>query len=269
MTGTGTGLAGVVLAAGAGERLRPLTSLLPKALCPVNNVPLLDLALDRIAPRVTGCAVNVHHGRAALGPHLAARPDPVQISVEEPEALGTAGAIGALRDWIAGRGVLVHNADAYLSAGPEVLDDLVAGWDGSACRLLVQRAPGAGDFGDFGDLRFVGVSLLPWALARELAAEPSGLYEVLWRAEHAAGRLEFVETTATAIDCGTPARYLRANLVASGGRSVVGPGATVDGELVRSVVWPGGQVRRGERLVECVRAGRDVTVAAALEAGWQ
>ncbi len=48
------GLAGVVLAAGAGTRLRPLTALRPKALCPVGTVPLLDLALARLAP-LTGC----------------------------------------------------------------------------------------------------------------------------------------------------------------------------------------------------------------------
>ena len=39
----------VVLAAGEGVRLRPLTERVPKALCPVGNVPLLDLALDRLA----------------------------------------------------------------------------------------------------------------------------------------------------------------------------------------------------------------------------
>lgn len=44
-----TRLAGIVLAAGAGTRLHPLTALRPKALCPVGSVPLVDLALARIA----------------------------------------------------------------------------------------------------------------------------------------------------------------------------------------------------------------------------
>lgn len=246
---------GVVLAAGAGRRLRPLTGLRPKALCPVDNVPLVDRALDRLRGLVPDTAVNVHFGRDQLERHLAGRG--VHVSVEEPEALGTAGALGALRDWIAGRPVLVHNSDAYLDAD---LGPLLAGWAGTACRLLVQRGPGAGDFGP---LRFVGVSLLPWSVVRDLAAEPTGLYELVWRDEYRRGRLEFVEAAGTAIDCGTPARYLRANLAASGGHSVVGAGARVDGELVRSVVWPGGEVRRGERLVECIRAGRDVTVSGA------
>ena len=88
---------------------------------------------------------------------------------------------------------------------------------------------------------------------------PTGLYEVLWRAEESAGRLDVVVTAQRFIDCGTPADYLRANLAANGGHSVVGPGALVEGELVRSVVWADSTVRRGERLVEAVRAG-DLTV---------
>ena len=85
---------GVVLAAGAGTRLRPLTSERPKALCPVGDVPLVDLALGRLSPLVGAVAVNVHHGRAAMEAHLADRPD-VHLSLEEPVALGTAGAFGA------------------------------------------------------------------------------------------------------------------------------------------------------------------------------
>jgi ADP-glucose pyrophosphorylase len=42
---------------------------------------------------------------------------------------------------------------------------------------------------------------------------------------------------------------------------VVGEGAVVEGELVRSVVWPGGVVRRGERLVDAVRVGTEITVS--------
>ena len=61
---------GVVLAAGEGRRLRPLTELRPKALCPVDNVPLLDRALAAVAPYADGLAVNVHHHRDAMLAHL-------------------------------------------------------------------------------------------------------------------------------------------------------------------------------------------------------
>ena len=59
-------LAAVVLAAGAGARLRPLTRIRPKALCPVANVPLVDGAIDRARHVTPSVAVNVHHGRALL-----------------------------------------------------------------------------------------------------------------------------------------------------------------------------------------------------------
>lgn len=55
------------------------------------------------------------------------------------------------------------------------------------------------------------------------------------------------------VDCGTPADYLRANLAASGGRSVVGAGAVVDGVVERSVLWPGARVEEGEVLRDAVR----------------
>jgi NDP-sugar pyrophosphorylase family protein len=63
-----------------------------------------------------------------------------------------------------------------------------------------------------------------------------------------------VRADLVAVDCGTPADYLRANMLASGGAPVVEPGAEVRGELVRSVVWAGERVGAGERLVDAVRA---------------
>jgi hypothetical protein len=91
---------------------------------------------------------------------------------------------------------------------------------------------------------------------------PSGLWEVSWRAAAEQGRIEALAVApGTAfVDCGTPGAYLAANLAASGGESVIGAGAVVDGEVVRSVVWPGGVVHRGERLVDAIRAGDRTTV---------
>src|SRR3954468_20339549 len=115
-------IAGVVLAAGAGERLRPLTRLRAKALCPVGDRPLVDHALARFAGVTATLAVNVHHHRDQLEAHLAGR---VHLSIEEPVALGTAGALGALRDWVDGRACIVVNADTWC---PTPLDVLVDGW---------------------------------------------------------------------------------------------------------------------------------------------
>jgi NDP-sugar pyrophosphorylase family protein len=241
-------IAGVVLAAGAGTRLRPLTDVRPKALCPVGNVPLVDLAVARVSAVASDLAVNVHHGRAAMERHLDGR---VHLSIEEPVALGTAGALGALRDWLDGRPALVVNADAWTAGG---LEPLVEGWDGERVRLLL-----AGDDRLRTSSRVVG-SLMPWAAVEPLEAVPTGLYEVCWAPWAARDALEVVTFEAPFVDCGTARDYLTANLAWSDGESVVGAGAEVRGEIVRSVVWPGASVRAGERLVDAIRATDRVTV---------
>lgn len=230
-----------MLAAGRGTRLRPLTHVRPKALCPVGGVPLVDLALERLRGVVGTSAVNVHHGRALLEAHLAGR---VHLSTEVDEPLGTAGALGRLRGWVDGRAALVVNCDAWC---PGDLRALVDGWDGDRIRVLV-----VGD-DELRPRSRVAGALMPWAEVAALDPVPAGLWEVSWRAALAQGRLEVVRHDGPFVDCGTPADYLAANLASSGGRSVVGVGADVSGELVRSVVWPGAEVRAGEVLVDAVR----------------
>lgn len=241
------GAVGVVLAAGLGTRLRPLTHLRPKALCPVANVALVDHSLARIAPLVDDVAVNAHHHREEVERHLAGRG--LHVSVEEPEALGTAGALGRLRPWIAERPVVVTNADTWCA---DEIAGLLDGWDGERIRLLVSSDRERADFDGW---RFAGTSVMPWACVAGLAAEPAGLWEVLWGAEHAAGRLDLVQLPGRFVACDTPRDYLEANLIASGGMSVIGEGAVVEGGVERSVVWPGAVVRAEERLCEVIRAG--------------
>ncbi len=245
----------MVLAAGEGRRLRPLTLLRPKPLCPVAGIPLIDWALSALAPHVgTGpdaVAVNAHHLAQQVVTHVG---DRAHLSVEQPEALGTAGALGALASWLDGRPVLLVNGDVYLAPRSglvdTVLDGLVEGWDGERCRLLVAPAGRSATAGssprlraDFTDDRghwgYVGACLLPGDVVAGLPSRPSGLYEELWRELDARRLLDLRELDGLAIDCGTPHDYLRANLHASGGASVVGAGAVVEGTLTRSVVWDG------------------------------
>ena len=255
-------LAALVLAAGEGKRLRPLTLVRPKPLCPVNNVPLIDLAFTEVTQLLglvgsDRLAVNAHYLADQVVAHVG---DRAHLSIEHPHALGTAGAIGYLREWIDGRPLLVRNTDVWRGGG--VPSSFIDDWDEAAPRLLVVEDPERADFG--GRWRYAGLSLLPWAAAQLLSPEPQGLYEALWAPAEGSGRLGLVVSEAPFIDCGTPRNYLRANLAASGGESVIGPGAVVEGELVRSVVWPTGVVRRDERLVEAIRVGADMTVPAAL-----
>lgn len=255
-----TEVAAVVLAAGAGRRLRPLTQIRPKPLCPVANVPLIASAFEEIESLLgqldeTDIAVNVHHLAEQV---IAWVGDRAHLSREQPVALGTAGAIGQLRPWLAGRPALIRNTDVWRAG--DVPPSFVADWDGQRPRLLVVRDEPRADFRD--GLRFAGLSLLPWRYAERLDAEPAGLYEAVWAQAEADDRLDLVVSDAAFVDCGTPTGYLRANLAASGGESVIGPGAVVEGEVIRSVVWPGAVVGREEQLVESIRADARMTVRA-------
>lgn len=240
-------LAGIALAAGAGSRLRPLTLLRPKPLCPVGDRPLLDWALGALEPVGVALAVNVHAHAPRMFEHLGATWPGVHTSHEQDEALGTAGAVGALRPWLEGRGALVVNADTWHRAD---LARFAAGWDGERVRLLTSTPP------PFGPRSGVVASILPWPLAARLPAAPAGLWELVWRPELEAGRVDVVHEPSPVVDCGTVADYLRANLTWSGGASVIGDGAVVEGTVVRSVVWPGSVVGPHEVLVDAVRAER-------------
>lgn len=274
----------VILAAGEGRRLRPLTEHLPKALCPVGNVALLDRAVARVAALglagPADLAVNACYLAEQVVAHVG---DRAHLSVEPGDPFGTAGGVALLKDWIGGRGVLVGNADAYLApagttdtndiSGISDISELVDGWDGTTVRMLGVPGPPK----EFGRHRFAGFSLLPWDLVARLEPIPSDLVRTTWRPAEREGRLEVVEYRGTYLDTGTPRDYLKANLHAvhhgnliaehadvtgSLDQAVIGRGAVVAGRVTRGVVWPGGEVRAGETLRDAIRVGRELTVAA-------
>jgi len=246
-------LVGVVLAAGIGSRLRPLTDHAPKALYPVNGVPLLDSAIGDFSLPDSRIAVNAHHYAGQLIQHLAGRA--IIVSVEET-LLRSAGAIGKLAPWIRGRPVAIRNADTWLRGD---LSTFWRGWDQKRPRLLVKDI---GVPADFGSLRFLGLSLLPATSAAELSAEPAGLNDLVWTPAYEQGRLDFVHFEGTAIDCGTPADYLDANLAANHGHSVIAEDSSVFGDVVESLVLPGGRVTAGERLYRHIRGPTGIDISA-------
>ena len=267
-------IVGIVLAAGAGTRLVPLSSVLPKPLCPVGNVPLLDLAIERVLRCAGMVAVNLHHDADAILHHLGRRGtglgSTVHVCIEQPEPLGTAGAIGNLVDWIDGRDVLVVNADAW-SLDP--LTGFLADRDPDRITLLAHRTD------EFGPRIGVIATAIPWKFVKDLEPVPSGLYEVLWRDAHDRGELDVVRSDQLFVDCGTPADYLRANMqavdivghsiidptatVADDSRvvgSVIGARAIVRGTVIDSVVWPDQIVEVDDVLDGAIRASAELTL---------
>ena len=270
---------GLILAAGEGQRLRPLTTLTPKALCPVGNIPLLDRALTRLsALGLSGpdtAAVNAAYLAPRIVEHVGAR---AHLSVEPDGPLGTAGGVARLRDWIAGRGVLIGNADGYLAdpardPGKDIAA-LLDGWDGTTIRMLTKPVP-PGATGGFSGRRFAGFSLLPWRWVRDLPATHGELVHLAWRPAEMAGELELIPYEGVYIDTGIPADYLRANLHAAAHgslidpsaevtgdvtNSVIGPRCTIRGTVTRCVLWPGAGVSAEENLTAAIRAGSGLTV---------
>ena len=201
-------LAALVLAAGRGERLRPLTDTTPKPLLEVGGRSLLDLALDRVGRAVPvtpeTVAVNAHWLADQVAHAVGRR---TTVSIEEPDAFGTAGAVGKLRGWLAERDLLIMNGDAWYGGSVDVRG-FVQQWDRERPRLLVVDDPDHADFD--GQWRFAGMSLLPGAAAQKLEPVPSGLYELVWSKT----RIDLVPTDVTFIDCGTQADLERARTMA-------------------------------------------------------
>src|SRR2546430_6415252 len=85
----------MVLAAGLGTRMRPLTDTLPKPLVPVAGKALIDHVLDRLADAgVATAVVNVHHMADAIERQVKSRTRPeVVVSDERGELLGTGGGV--------------------------------------------------------------------------------------------------------------------------------------------------------------------------------
>jgi len=238
------GVCGVVLSAGRGTRLAPFSDTRPKASFPVGTRNLLDRAFDVVRPFVDEIALNVSgHGDWFAG-HV---PPGVQVFQEGSEPLGTGGGLYNMREWIGGRDVVVLNADSVLFGD---VADFIGGRGQAPTRLLVTLDRAAPDFD--GLWRFVGLSTMDAATVARIGPETEDLYHDLWKQQLIDGEVDLVPFTGLAIDGGTPANLLAANLVESGGRTVVESGATVDGTAEQCLVLAGGVVRAGEHLQRCI-----------------
>jgi MurNAc alpha-1-phosphate uridylyltransferase len=122
----------MVLAAGFGTRMRPLTNDLPKPLVKVHGKALIDHVVDRlVAAGVELVVVNLHHHAAQLKAHLAKRND-VQIRIcdESDAILGTGGGVFNALPLFEGESFFVHNADSIWVEGyGRALPRMIARWD--------------------------------------------------------------------------------------------------------------------------------------------
>jgi MurNAc alpha-1-phosphate uridylyltransferase len=121
----------MVLAAGLGTRLKPVTDTLPKALVQVDNRALIDHALDRLeAVGVGEVVVNTHYLAEQLQAHLSGRKSPVLQISHEDDLLDTGGGIAKALPLLGDDPFLAVNADAFWLNGPyDALQRMAHTWD--------------------------------------------------------------------------------------------------------------------------------------------
>jgi MurNAc alpha-1-phosphate uridylyltransferase len=219
----------MVMAAGLGKRMRPLTATRPKPLVRVAGKPLIDHSLDRIAAAgIPHVVVNVHYLADALEAHLAAqkRPFSIAISDERAQLLETGGGMVRALPQLRGDPILIVNSDNIWTDGPQdSIQHLARHWDGDrmdALLLVIRQASatgngGRGDFhmdpagrlarrkpGHVAPFVYTGIQLIS---RRLLADAPEGAFStnILWDRAIAAGRLFGLSHMGQWFDVGTPA----------------------------------------------------------------
>lgn len=216
----------MVLAAGLGKRMRPLTASQPKPMVRVAGKPLIDHALDRIGEAgIMRAIINVHYLADALEAHVLERSSPaVTISDERAQLLETGGgmlkALPQLPDPF-----FSLNADNIWIEGPQsAFHDLSAQWDPERMDALLLVVPhtramnftGPGDFhmdplglltrraiGRIAPFIFTGIQLVSHRLLRDAPDGPFST-NLLWNRAIEEGRLFGTSFTGQWFEVGTP-----------------------------------------------------------------
>lgn len=231
----------MVMAAGIGKRMRPLTATRPKPLVRVGGKALIDHSLDRIeAAGIPHVVVNVHYLADALEAHLASRRQgfTLDISDERNQLLETGAGLVKALPLLKGDPFLVVNSDNIWTDGPQdSIGELARHWDGArmdALLLLVRQASatghrGMGDFhmdaagkvarrkpGRVAPFVYTGIQLIS---PRLLADPPEGPFStnIFWDRAIAAGRLYGLSHMGQWFDVGTPAAIAPTEAALAGG----------------------------------------------------
>jgi mannose-1-phosphate guanylyltransferase len=280
MVGAGEVDAAMVLCAGLGTRLRPLTDERAKPMVPVGDLPAVAHVIARVRLAAPArIAVNVHHRpedvRAwAEGEHIAVS--------HEPELLGTAGGLAGAAAHLGTGAVLVWNGDILSELDPrDLLGAGVSGASGEGASLatlaLHARPAGEGNVGFRADGRivrlrkasfgvedhggdFLGIHVIGATLRALLPRKGCLVGDVYIPALARGERLHAHVTAASFVDVGSVAQYLAANAAWLAQRglsswahptavvrapidgSVIGARAVIAAPALASVVWPDARV---------------------------
>lgn len=216
----------MVLAAGMGKRMRPLTATQPKPMVRVAGKPLVDHTLDKLGEAgIARAVVNVHYLADSLEAHLAGRTSPaVIISDEREQLLETGGGIVKAADLLPNTFFCLNSDNIWLDGPVNAFAELSSQWDADrmdALLLLVTHKAahnfsGKGDFhmDALGRLRrrasgriapyiFTGIQLISKRLLRD-APEGAFSTNVLWSRAIEEGRLHGMAFTGQWFEVGTP-----------------------------------------------------------------
>lgn len=216
----------MVMAAGMGKRMRPLTASQPKPMVRVAGKPLIDHALDRLQEAgISRAVVNVHYLADALEAHLGERDGPeIIISDEREQLLETGGGLIKAQAQLPDPFFCLNSDNIWLDGPQNAFADLSARWNADAMDALLLLVPhkGAANYvgkGDFhmdpaGQLRrrrsgriapyiFTGIQLVSKNLLRDAPAGPFSTNN-LWSRAIAEDRLFGLAFTGRWFEVGTP-----------------------------------------------------------------
>lgn len=216
----------IVLAAGLGLRMRPLTDAMPKPLIPVGGKPLIDWCLDALEKEgFEEVVVNVHRFPDTMIEHLARRSAPrIVISDEREQLLDSGGALVKALPLLGHEAFLILNADTFwIDRSQSNLHRLLLAWDASRMDILILLAHPAQATGHTGRIDFImgddarlkragadesgfiyaGATIIHPRLLEGMAAEPHSLNLYFDRAI-AAGRMFGLPLDGQWITVGTP-----------------------------------------------------------------
>ncbi len=217
----------MILGAGLGIRMRPLSDLLPKPLIELDGQVLIDHVLDRLSDAgVEKAVVNVHHLADQMEAHLAQRAKPkIIISDERDLLMETGGGVKKALSELEGEEFFIHNSDSvWIERGGATLRRMADAWDPQAMDSLLLVAPtatsigynGHGDFELFPDgclarrrkngiapFVFAGVSIAGSELFDDT---PEGAFSLnlLWDRALEAGRIYGLAHEGVWMHVGTP-----------------------------------------------------------------